>query len=60
MDYVAATPVATYLSRPRNLQCHNFLEKLPLPRGTRGLLGYGAKFCIRQPLPTNDTKATFA
>ena len=53
-------PVAKFLARPANRRVHNLLRTLPLPRGAKSLLGFGLKFCVKQPVPTNITDGTFA
>ena len=35
-----------YLSRPSNLQCHNYLHQHPFPSGARELLGLGLNYTI--------------
>ena len=47
-----------YDSIPRNRTCHNLLTTLPLPTGTKALLGNGLNFCLRNKLPTNKLSST--
>jgi hypothetical protein len=57
--YIGEMNMAEYLARPRNMACHNLLEKESLPVGTNLLLGLGLNYCIESSTATQTTTKTF-
>ena len=46
-------------SRPRNMACHDLLQRLKLPTGTKELLGLNLNFCVKPASTSEMTKMTF-
>ena len=46
-------------SRPRNMACHNLLQRLELPSGSKELLGLNLNYCVKPPSIAHMTKMTF-
>ena len=59
-NYVMRMSVREYLAMPRNRTCHNLLRRLPLPPGTKTLLGNGLNFCVTHKYPANKIEETIS
>ena len=46
-------------SRPRNMACHDLLQRLKLPTGTKELLSLNLNFCVKPASTSEMTKITF-
>ena len=46
-------------SRAKNMACHDLLQRLALPPGSKELLGLNLNFCVKPPSTRNMTKMTF-
>ena len=47
------------ISQLGNMACHNLLQHLPMPPGTKQLLGLGLNYCLKGPSITTTTNSTF-
>ena len=46
-------------SRPRNMACHNLLQRLELQSGSKELLGLNLNYCVKPSSLSQMTNMTF-
>ena len=56
--YILQLTPLQFSTRITNVACHNYCVLRPMPLRMKSLLGLGLKYCIKQPLPSNNWKQT--